>query len=350
MEGSRTPKQSLGVEGVTYINRKRYPTAFSIERLFERLALELRRKGLRVEAEEAPYYNNTFSKVWQNMQWARTQVQGKAGDERKVFHITGDVTSCIFGLQGPTVITIHDCNPLLRYSRTHPRYWFYRWFIYEWPVRRAAAVTVISEKTRVELLQLTDCSPGKLHVIPNFVDPSFVHRPKSFTADYPTILQIGVKENKNIARLAEALHGIPCRLEIVGEPAEVDRRALERYAIDAHWATGLSDEEVRHRYEACDLLAFASTYEGFGLPILEAQVTGRPVITSALSPHREIAGAGGAELVDPLRVESIRQGLLRVINDEEYRDALVSRGRINATHYQLEAVADQYIDLYARLL
>ncbi len=187
-------------------------------------------------------------------------------------------------------------------------------------------------------------------MIPNFVDPSFIYRPRDFNAAYPTILQIGVKENKNIARLAEALHGIPCRLEIVGEPSEADRQALKKFAIDAHWATGLSDEAVRERYAASDLLAFVSTYEGFGLPILEAQVTGRPVVTSALSPHREIAGEGGAELVDPLRVDSIRRGLLRLINDNTYRDALVSRGRTNVTHYQLEAVADQYIDLYSRLL
>ncbi len=335
---------------LTYLNRKRYPTAFSIERLFERLAREMERRGLQVTARESPYYNNTVPNVWRNIEWARTQVQGPETRSGAVFHITGDVTSCIFGLHGPAVITIHDCNPLLRYSRKHPRYWFYRWFIFEWPARRAAAVTVISEKTKRELLELTSCREDKIHVIPNFVDPSFTYLPQRFNTEYPTILQIGVKQNKNIARLAEALAGVPCRLEIVGEPAEEDRRALERNKIDFHWATGLSDEQVRQRYETCDLLAFVSTYEGFGLPILEAQMTGRPVVTSAILPHRDIAGEGAADLVDPFDSQSIRQGILRVITEEAYRNTLLLLGQRNAARYHLEAVANQYIDLYSSLL
>ncbi len=350
MAGSQTSTQTPGLTEITYINRKRYPTAFSIERLFERLALEIQRRGLRVRAVEAPDYNNTFPNFWRNIKWARTQVQRKIETKGVINHITGDVTSCIFGLRGPTVITIHDCNPLLRYPRTHPRYWFYRWLIYEWPARRAAAVTVISEKTRQEVLELTSCQQDKLHVIPNFVDPSFTFSPRKFNASYPTLLQIGVKQNKNITRLARALRGIPCRLEIVGEPAGADLRALTENGIDFHWSTGLSHEEVRQRYRTCDLLAFVSTYEGFGLPILEAQMTGRPVVTSAMLPHSAIAGDGGAELVDPLDSEAIRRGILRVIQDQTYRDSLLAQGQKNAAGYQLEAVASQYLQLYSSLL
>ena len=345
-----SPKTKLPVPfDIHLIFRKRYPTAFSIERLFEQLSPAFIRKGHAVDHLELPAYNNTLPNVRQNMDWAKAQVQ-RASEPRGVWHITGDVNSIVSHLPDPTVITIHDCNPLLRYPKWHPRYWFYRWLIFEWPMRRASAVTVISEKTRLELIELTNCSPEKLTVIPNFVDPAFTPQPRSFNAPYPTILQIGVKPNKNLARLAEALAGLPCRLEIVGQPDAGDLQTLETYQIDAHWATGLSDEAVRQRYADCDLLAFVTTYEGFGLPILEAQVTGRAVVTSDLSPHREVAGDGGACLVDPYDPASIRAGIVRTINDEAYRQELIQRGRDNAALYHIEAIADQYLALYSTLL
>ncbi|WP_420458899.1 glycosyltransferase family 4 protein [Neolewinella sp.] len=328
--------------------RKPYPTAFSIERLFDQLTTVFRERGVTVERLELPYYNNTPGNLRRNNQWVRSQVQA-AANEPLINHITGDVNSVIFSLRSPTVITIHDCNPLLRYPKYHPRYWFYRWLIFEWPARRAAAVTVISEKTRRELLDLTNCPENNLHVIPNFVDPAFTYQAKSFNPHYPTILQIGVKENKNLGRLARALRDIPCRLEIVGQPSPTDMQLLRDHGIDFHYATGLTDQEVRQRYADCDLLAFVSTYEGFGLPILEAQVTGRPVLTSDLSPHREVAGREGAVLVDPYDAGAIRAGLQHLLTDTAYRQDLIFNGRANAARYAIGTIAQQYLDLYASL-
>ncbi|WP_116126100.1 glycosyltransferase family 4 protein [Lewinella sp. IMCC34183] len=330
--------------------RKPYPTAFSIERLFDQLAATFAEKGVEVERLVLPHYNNTLTNVRANSEWAGTQVQRTPGNPPAVNHITGDVTSIVGALPYPTVITIHDCNPLLRYPKWHPRYWFYRWMIYERPARRAAAVTVISEKTRQEVLALTSIPADKLHVIPNFLDPAFEFVQKPFDDERPTILQIGVKPNKNISGLAEALRGLACRLEIIGEPSAADLEILRSHHIDFHYASGLSDEEVRQRYRSCDLLAFVSTYEGFGLPILEAQATGRPVVTSDLSPHREVAGPGGARLVDPYDPAAIRAGILDILQDEALRTNLIERGRANAADYHIGSVADRYLALYSSLL
>ena len=329
--------------------RKPYPSAFSIERLFEQLATQFEQLGVGVSRFVLPEYNNTLGNLRRNNEWAGTQVQGQSANDKVVNHITGDVTSLIFNLGQPTVITFHDCNPLFRYPKWHPRYWFYRWLIYELPARRAAAVTAISEKTRSELLELTNISDKNLHVIPNFVDPAIRPAPRPFDTDCPVVLQVGVKPNKNLGRLAQALRGLRCRLEIVGTPGPEDLRQLEDNQIDFSWHAGLSDEEVRRKYENCDLLAFVSTYEGFGLPILEAQVTGRPVVTSDLSPHREVAGGGGAVLVDPLNVNSIREGISRVIDDASLREKLLVNGRKNSDNYRIEAIADQYLKLYSNL-
>jgi glycosyltransferase involved in cell wall biosynthesis len=93
------------------------------------------------------------------------------------------------------------------------------------------------------------------------------------------------------------------------------------------------------------MLLFASTYEGFGLPIIEAQAVGRPVITSDLCSMPEAAG-GAACLVDPYDVAAIRQAVLRVMEDHEYRDDLIARGLVNVERFRASKVAAQYAQLY----
>jgi len=101
-------------------------------------------------------------------------------------------------------------------------------------------------------------------------------------------------------------------------------------------------------YQECDLVVFASTYEGFGLPIIEAQATGKPVVTSALAPMCDVAG-GGAALVDPYEPASIREGIQKIISDPVYRDSLIQEGLHNAARYRAELVAAHYAAIYREM-
>jgi glycosyltransferase involved in cell wall biosynthesis len=84
------------------------------------------------------------------------------------------------------------------------------------------------------------------------------------------------------------------------------------------------------------------------MPILEAQTVGRPVVTSNISSMPEVAGSAAC-LVDPYSVESIRAGVLRVIEDAEYRANLISAGFENTQRFKAETVARAYAELYAEL-
>jgi len=110
----------------------------------------------------------------------------------------------------------------------------------------------------------------------------------------------------------------------------------------------LTDEELVQAYQRCDMVVFASLYEGFGLPILEAQAMGRPVITSNFGAMKEAAGEG-ALLVDPYSVEAIREAILRVKNEPGLREELVRKGRENVERFRPEAVARQYAEIYRSL-
>ena len=324
---------------IVHFQRLANSSNHSIERVFASVRSAL--PGVDVDVNVCRFASQgVFKRLYNIVDAARRQ-----GD---VNHITGDVHYLALSLsKRKTILTIHDCVSL-RSSKglNHARI---LWFWYRLPIRRVAAVTVISAFTRDEILRYTACDPNILQVVPDPVPIEFVPSPKMFPVEQPVVLQVGTGEhNKNVCRVAEALRGIPCQLDVIGRLTERQRQALEVNSISHTEQWGLSDQEVVERYRKCDLVVFASTYEGFGMPIIESNAVGRPVVTSSLEPMISVAG-GAACLVDPYDPLSIRAGILRIIEDRGYREELVRLGFENAKRFSAEVVAQQYVAVYREL-
>ena len=313
----------------------------SIEELFLSISTSFPR-SVEYKVATAPRDRAALGSFVANLLWAMSL------RDCEVIHLTGDIHYAILGVwHTPVVITIHDLR-FIDEAKGIKRFLFWWWWLYL-PCLRANRVTVISEFTKGRLLALCRVKPGKVRVIPNCVAGEFVATDKPWNAAKPCLLLVGTTPNKNLDRIAEACQGLRVSLSILGQLDDGQRAALEARAIEYESHSDLPKEKVVALYQSCDLVCFVSTYEGFGMPILEGQAVGRPVLTSDISPMREVAGEG-ALTVDPFDVMAIRGGLARLLGDQELRAGLVRRGFENVSRYSAPAIAAQYADLYREVL
>lgn len=322
------------------LQRRPFPDQFSIEILFESLCAEFKKLGCDVSLLIAPHYSKGLWPRMQDVLWAH-RVRGD------ICHVTGDVHFLALGLpHRRTVLTIHDCFQLERL--TGFKRWVMRLLWFSLPVRCAAKVTVISEETKRQLLRYVSISDDKIVVVPDSVSSIFRPCPKPFNSNSPQVLHVGTKPNKNLPRLIEALRGLNCRLKVIGILDKEQLKLLRHSKLDYETAENVSVTEMFKAYCDADIVSFTSIYEGFGMPIIEAQWVERPVVTSNCSSMPEIAGEGAC-FVNPFDIQSIRCGLRRVIEDQEFRESIIEHGRKNRQRFSFAAIARQYLSVYQQL-
>jgi glycosyltransferase involved in cell wall biosynthesis len=327
------------IQRVLHIQRRPLATQFSVEGYFQRVRSAWPQLG-RPEVFEVPCYSTGIIPRLKNL-WSVYQQQAA------VYHVTGDIhyVCCVIP-KARVVLTILDCEVLHRTKGLKHSLLKLLW--YRLPVKFASHITVISEETKRQLLEVVKFPPSRIHVIPVSVSALYQPDPRQFNSQCPRILQVGTKPNKNVPRLVQALRGLRCHLDIVGPVDESLRKQLDESRISWTGWGRLTDEQLVYRYREADIVAFASTHEGFGMPIVEAQFVERVCITSNCSSMPEVAG-NGACLVDPFDVDSIRYGILRLCNDEVYRNALVTAGRRNRLRFNPKTIADQFAEVYRRV-
>jgi len=281
----------------------------------------------------------------------RLKILQEVKRERSSFlnHITGDVNFIALALQKETtILTIHDLESFEREGKlTHH---FIRFFWLYLPLKRVKYITVISEASKNKLLHsFCFLKTADIKVIPNCLTSNIQFSEKEFDAQQPVILQIGTKENKNLPNLINAIAPLQCILIIVGQLNTMIRQLLKEQSIKYENFVNISNEEIQALYRRCDLVTLVSTFEGFGLPILEGNAAGRPVITSDLSSMPEVAG-DAALLVNPYDITAIREAIVSVVQSPELRLDLIRKGQKNIRRFAPETVAAQYVELYRRVI
>lgn len=324
---------------ITFFHRKPRPGNFSIETLFKELRHEIS-KNYECKYHEAKYYSNGLIKRFLiTIDFAFNQ-----GD---INHMTGDINFAnLFFKKDKTISTILDINRLKEISSIKKMIYFYFWI--KIPIIKSKYVVTISHTAKREILKYTNCNPDKIKVIYVQSKSIFKKSEKAFNEIKPVILQVGTKQNKNLIRLIEAIKDINCELHIVGILTKSQLEALKDNKIDYRNFVNLSEVEIYERYVACDILAFVSIREGFGMPIVEANSVGRPVLTSNVSSMPEVA-SDAAILVDPYNINDIKKGFHKIINNENFRNELIKKGFINSKRFKIDKIVSQYVQLYKTL-
>lgn len=265
-----------------------------------------------------------------------------------------------------TVVTIHD----LIYIR-YPEYFKkIDRVIYDRKFRNACRIATcihaISEQTKFDLNFFFDVPDEKIVVIYQSINPLYFSEiaetqklavlgkyqlPKQF------LLTVGtIEPRKNLVVL---LHGmlsskIDLPLVVVGKPTDYMREVqqlinLHSTELKVIFLSSVNDDDLHVLYQSAQVMIYPSVFEGFGLPVAEAQASGCPVITSNTSSLPE-AGGNGALYFDPQKPEEIGQAIRQVLDDPALRKSLIAKGKVNARRFTPENYARQMKQLYNTIL
>lgn len=258
------------------------------------------------------------------------------------------------------VVTIHDLIPLL-FPEWTPRALKTRLFplfrrIMREAGARADALLTVSETSRADIIRHLGAPGDRVWAIPNGVAPEFQPGPRS-ARTVKTILYVGrFDPYKNVEGLLEAVArvcargGTEVRLRVIGAPdpryPEAPRKARELGLEGVvEWSGYLGGADLVAAYQAADVFALLSRYEGFGLTVLEAMACGTPVVCSRIGALQEVAG-DAALLVDPLDPGAAADALWRVLNEAALAVELSRKGRARAREFTWAKTAERTLRVY----
>jgi glycosyltransferase involved in cell wall biosynthesis len=257
----------------------------------------------------------------------------------------------------PHVVTVHD----LIYRGFAPhlatgRRLVLRTFVRA-TARRADRVITDSANSAAELVADIGLLEREVVVVPLAARTDLVPAGRDPRVPTPYVLALSsASPSKNLPRLVEAMlrSGAFGRHHLVIAGNLPDDGSVQRAAGAAprgrvHLVGYVPDDELADLLAGADLFAFPSTYEGFGMPVLDAQRLGVPVVCSDAASLPEVAG-DGAVLVTPTSVPAMAAGLRAVLEDPARRAELVALGRRNAARFSWEDTAARTLAVYRSVL
>jgi glycosyltransferase involved in cell wall biosynthesis len=280
-----------------------------------------------------------------------------------------------------TVVVIHG----LEYEFVPEAYPLWERIYMRWAIknscRRAKTIIAVSNNTKKDLMRLYNIKEEKINVIYEGYNRNFEFRISNFESNLneliskPYLLFVGRLEvRKNIVGILEAYkiliekYKLPHALVLAGTPGH-GYGVIKLKIKSANWRTKfkiielgyVSNEKKQQLFANADVFLFPTLYEGFGLPILEAQNAGVPVVASNNSSIPEVVQFPRAKLlefqelssrsdfsallVDPQNSTEISEAVFRLISDKNLRDDMIKKGLENTKRFSWDKCASSIAEL-----
>jgi glycosyltransferase involved in cell wall biosynthesis len=269
----------------------------------------------------------------------------------------------------PTVVTIHDVIPLL-FPSDYPTGFKGKLNLFRQKreLRKVLAVITDSECSKKDIHKMLGVPLQKIFVTTlapasdykKIVDQKLLTlvKQKYQLPDRFVLYTGNVNYNKNIVRQTQAALDAGVDIVLVGKSFEQKsnldhpelrsfKEFLQKFGTNpkVHILGFVSTEDLVAIYNLAEVFLFATLYEGFGLPVLEAQACGTPVISSNTSSLPEIAHRTTLE-VEPTDVGNITQSIHAIMTDGQLRQRLITQGLVNAQRFNWQKTVDATIQVY----
>jgi len=249
------------------------------------------------------------------------------------------------------MVTIHDVYHLAFYNTLSTSQKMYAKLLINQAVKRSDIILTVSNFSKKEILKYTH-THKQMHVVYNAIDKSLVTN-QSFTKENYILYVGNVKPHKNLVRALKAFEETRYKnftFKIVGQKnnfitkdTEVEQLA-KKLGNRVEFTGYVKDSELVELYKKAKLFLFPTLYEGFGIPPLEAQACGTPVICSNIASLPEV-GADSVLYCDPYDIEDITRKINLLIGDPILQQELINKGYENLKRFSWENSAKQIINI-----
>lgn len=264
-----------------------------------------------------------------------------------------------------SVITIHDLIFLEHPGLYKPfdRYMYKKKV--EYGVKAANLIIAVSGQTKQDIMRYLNVDESRIRIVYQGCNRQFYSRVSEeglkqarhqFNLPKNYLLYVGtIEERKNLLKIVQALHqgNIDFPLVVVGRKTSYYNQVknyIEKNGMDqVQFLEQVQSSDLPAIFQGSRGFIYPSSYEGFGIPILEALNSGVPVITSAGGCLEETAGKGGI-FIHPEDPEEMIHAIRRVLDDTKLRERLIREGREHALRFREEQTIPSLYNVYLECL
>ncbi len=303
-----------------------------------------------------------FSGHLRRLLWYQTGLN-KQLKRQQVDLVFSPVYEGIFFPPVPQIVTVHDLIPL-KYPELSPKWKYYYLYALPFLLKQSQGIICVSEYTKQDVVENYSVNPEAIDVVYNgYARDLFFPQPdpeilQKYNLDKYLLYVGDMRFYKNLSRCLEAFDRMPLKdyqFVITGKKDDffypkIERQTSQLSARDRIiFLDYVPTADLPGLYSLAQCLIFASLYEGFGLPVLEAMACGCPVITSKVTSIPEVAG-DSVLYVDPYDVENIAQGMYQILTNVQLRETLYHKGLRRSQLFSWDKTAEQVRNILGNLL